>query len=156
MSKTAIFLVLKKYFYFLVGGVPPAVLVSAKKTKKGRTLVEKMRALYETLRDYKDPKGRQLSLIFLRLPNIKEFPGKLVFCNFINWITSKTSEEHSSFSSAILFPASVGAWILNNGMQTHWNTEQFAVLFSNGSKTRWQQFCSVFQWSGPLENQTFG
>ena len=33
-----------------------------------------MRQLYETLRDYKDTKGRQLSLIFLRLPNMKEFP----------------------------------------------------------------------------------
>ena len=33
-----------------------------------------MKQLYETLRDYKDPKGRQLSLIFLRLPNTKEFP----------------------------------------------------------------------------------
>ena len=64
-------------FVGLTSGVLPqaAVLVSAKKTKKGRTLVEKMKALYETLRDYKDPKGRQLSLIFLRLPNIKEFPG---------------------------------------------------------------------------------
>ena len=37
-------------------------------------LQEKMRQLYETLRDYKDTKGRQLSLIFLRLPNMKEFP----------------------------------------------------------------------------------
>ena len=53
---------------------PTAGLVSAKKTKKGKTLQEKTRALYETLRDYKDPKGRQLSLIFLRLPNAKEFP----------------------------------------------------------------------------------
>ena len=49
-------------------------MVSAKKTKKGKNLPEKMKALYETLRDYKDPKGRQLSLIFLRLPNMKEFP----------------------------------------------------------------------------------
>lgn len=53
---------------------PTAGLVSAKKTKKGKSLQEKTRALYETLRDYKDPKGRQLSLIFLRLPNAKEFP----------------------------------------------------------------------------------
>ena len=35
---------------------------------------KKTRALYETLRDYKDEKGRQLSLIFLRLPNAKQFP----------------------------------------------------------------------------------
>jgi hypothetical protein len=47
---------------------------TAKKTKKGKSMLEKMRSLYETLRDYKDPKGRQLSLIFLRLPNMKEFP----------------------------------------------------------------------------------
>lgn len=33
-----------------------------------------MKILAESLRDYKDPKGRQLSLIFLRLPNAKEFP----------------------------------------------------------------------------------
>jgi hypothetical protein len=61
---------------YLTAALPQPVLVSAKKTKKEKTLVEKMRGLYETLRDYKDPKGRQLSLIFLRLPNIKEFPGK--------------------------------------------------------------------------------
>jgi protein polybromo-1 len=48
--------------------------MTAKKTKKGKSLHEKMRQLYETLRDYKDTKGRQLSLIFLRLPNMKEFP----------------------------------------------------------------------------------
>ena len=35
---------------------------------------EKIRSLVDQLRDHKDPKGRQLSLIFLRLPNPKEFP----------------------------------------------------------------------------------
>ena len=28
----------------------------------------------------------------------------------------------------------------------HWNTERFEVLFSNGPKTRWPPFCSVFHW----------
>ncbi len=37
-------------------------------------LSEKLRRLQEALRDHKDAKGRQLSLIFLRLPNHKEFP----------------------------------------------------------------------------------
>lgn len=31
--------------------------------------LHKMRTLYTTLRDYKDPKGRQLSLIFMKLPS---------------------------------------------------------------------------------------
>ena len=35
---------------------------------------EKVRSLVDQLRDHKDSKGRQLSLIFLRLPNPKEFP----------------------------------------------------------------------------------
>lgn len=35
---------------------------------------EKVKSLVDQLRDHKDPKGRQLSLIFLRLPNPKEFP----------------------------------------------------------------------------------
>lgn len=30
--------------------------------------------MYETIRDYHDPKGRQLSSIFMRLPSIKEYP----------------------------------------------------------------------------------
>ena len=35
---------------------------------------------------------------------------------------------------------------------THWNTK----FWSSVPKTRWQPFCSVFQWFWPLENQTFG
>ena len=37
--------------------------------------------------------------------------------------------------------------------QTHRNPELFEVLFSNCPKSRQPPFCSVFQWSGPLENQ---
>ncbi len=40
----------------------------------GRALGEKLKQLVDTVREFKDGKGRQLSLIFLRLPNIKEFP----------------------------------------------------------------------------------
>ena len=46
--------------------------------KRGRKKVikdvDKLKKLCDTLRDYKDSKGRMLSLIFLRLPNPKEFP----------------------------------------------------------------------------------
>ncbi|XP_059081440.1 protein polybromo-1-like isoform X3 [Tigriopus californicus] len=42
--------------------------------KKSYRASEKIKSLTETLRDHKDSKGRQLSLIFLKLPNPKEFP----------------------------------------------------------------------------------
>eukprot|EP00095_Tigriopus_kingsejongensis_P009080 maker-scaffold742_size103727-snap-gene-0.20 protein:Tk09080 transcript:maker-scaffold742_size103727-snap-gene-0.20-mRNA-1 annotation:"protein polybromo-1 isoform x2" len=42
--------------------------------KKSYRASEKIKSLFETLRDHKDSKGRQLSLIFLKLPNPKEFP----------------------------------------------------------------------------------
>jgi hypothetical protein len=45
-----------------------------RRPKQEKNLAEKMKILADSLRDYKDPKGRQLSLIFLRLPNAKEFP----------------------------------------------------------------------------------
>ncbi|XP_073978285.1 protein polybromo isoform X2 [Rhodnius prolixus] len=35
---------------------------------------QKLRTLYVTLRDYRDPKGRQLSQIFLKLPSKVEYP----------------------------------------------------------------------------------
>ena len=35
---------------------------------------EKVKTLYDSLKDHKDTKGRQLSLIFLKLPHPKEFP----------------------------------------------------------------------------------
>lgn len=31
--------------------------------------LHKMRTMFTTIRDYKDPKGRQLSLIFMKLPS---------------------------------------------------------------------------------------
>ena len=40
----------------------------------GKPLQDKMKQLLDKIRDYKDSKGRQLSLIFLRLPNPKDFP----------------------------------------------------------------------------------
>ena len=42
--------------------------------KKSMKTTEKMRTLFETVRDHRDSKGRQLCLIFLRLPNPKEMP----------------------------------------------------------------------------------
>ena len=40
----------------------------------GKALQDKMKHLVDKIREHKDEKGRQLSLIFLRLPNAKEFP----------------------------------------------------------------------------------
>ena len=40
----------------------------------GKALQDKMKNLVDKIREHKDEKGRQLSLIFLRLPNAKEFP----------------------------------------------------------------------------------
>ncbi|KAK7869922.1 hypothetical protein R5R35_013708 [Gryllus longicercus] len=37
-------------------------------------LNQKLRMLYDTIRDYKDPKQRQLSLIFMKLPSKIEYP----------------------------------------------------------------------------------
>jgi protein polybromo-1 len=50
--------------------------VSRKAGRKRSTMkpAEKIKSLFDLLRDHKDSKGRQLSLIFLRLPNPKEFP----------------------------------------------------------------------------------
>ena len=51
----------------------PAVLTK-KAPLTGKALQVKMKVLLDKIRDYKDNKGRQLSLIFLRLPNPKDFP----------------------------------------------------------------------------------
>ncbi|XP_069679864.1 protein polybromo-1 isoform X4 [Periplaneta americana] len=45
-----------------------------KPRKNATVLSQKLRTLYDTIRDYKDPKGRQLSLIFLKLPSKLEYP----------------------------------------------------------------------------------
>jgi protein polybromo-1 len=55
-----------------MGRTPATKKTSTKLSSKA--LAEKVKKLIDTVRDYKDPKGRQLSMIFLRLPNIKEFP----------------------------------------------------------------------------------
>lgn len=36
--------------------------------------MQKLRTLYDTIKDYHDTKGRQLSLIFMKLPNKNEYP----------------------------------------------------------------------------------
>lgn len=36
--------------------------------------LQKLRTLYDTIKDYHDTKGRQLSLIFMKLPNKNEYP----------------------------------------------------------------------------------
>ena len=40
----------------------------------GKALQAKCKTLLDKIRDYRDSKGRQLSLIFLQLPNPKDFP----------------------------------------------------------------------------------
>ena len=42
--------------------------------KKAVSLQQKVKTLYDTLKDYRDAKGRQLSLIFLKLPSKHEYP----------------------------------------------------------------------------------
>jgi len=42
--------------------------------RKTISLQQKVKTLYDTLKDYRDAKGRQLSLIFLKLPSKHEYP----------------------------------------------------------------------------------
>ena len=37
-------------------------------------MIHKIKTLYDTLKDYRDNKGRQLSLIFLKLPSKHDYP----------------------------------------------------------------------------------
>ena len=39
-----------------------------------KAMADRIKKLVDTIKDFRDPKGRQLALIFLMLPNIKEFP----------------------------------------------------------------------------------
>lgn len=39
-----------------------------------KALAERVKKLVDTVKEFKDPKGRQISIIFMKLPNIKEFP----------------------------------------------------------------------------------
>ena len=39
-----------------------------------KAVADRIKKLVDTIKDFRDPKGRQLALIFLMLPNIKEFP----------------------------------------------------------------------------------
>ncbi|GFG36133.1 hypothetical protein Cfor_02751 [Coptotermes formosanus] len=54
--------------------VATAISTHMKPRKNTTVLAQKLRTLYDTIRDYKDPKGRQLSLIFLKLPSKLEYP----------------------------------------------------------------------------------
>ncbi|XP_014249170.1 protein polybromo-1 isoform X5 [Cimex lectularius] len=58
------------------GPKPKRVLMLGQNSPKviDHALAHKLRTLYHTLRDYKDPKGRQLSQIFLKLPSKTEYP----------------------------------------------------------------------------------
>ena len=60
------------------GGIQGGALGQRQKQSQmqltGKALQDKMRKLVDKIREHKDEKGRQLSLIFLRLPNAKEFP----------------------------------------------------------------------------------
>jgi len=42
--------------------------------KKSRSVIHKIKLLYDSLKDYRDNKGRQLSLIFLKLPSKHDYP----------------------------------------------------------------------------------
>ena len=42
--------------------------------RRAVSLQQKVKTLYDTLKDYRDAKGRQLSLIFLKLPSKHEYP----------------------------------------------------------------------------------
>ena len=42
--------------------------------RKAVSLQQKVKTLYDTLKDYRDAKGRQLSLIFLKLPSKHDYP----------------------------------------------------------------------------------
>lgn len=71
--------VLKKQLRMLVGGAerkstprPPA---TPRMPKRPKIIVTRCQQLFEAVRDYKEPKaGRQLSIIFLRLPSKADYP----------------------------------------------------------------------------------
>merc|ERR1719334_3101558 len=50
------------------------VITDRLKKRRPGGLTQKIRALYDTLKDYRDAKGRQLSLIFIKLPSKHEYP----------------------------------------------------------------------------------
>lgn len=57
------------FFFFLCHLVP------FRRPKKVVPLhLQKLKTLYDTIKDYHDTKGRQLSLIFMKLPNKNEYP----------------------------------------------------------------------------------
>lgn len=61
------------FFYFLY--ISFFLLSMFRRPKKIVPLhLQKLRTLYDTIKDYHDAKGRQLSLIFMKLPNKNEYP----------------------------------------------------------------------------------
>ena len=55
-------------------GIITGNLTERLKVKKVKGVIHKIKALYDTLKDYRDAKGRQLSLIFLKLPSKHDYP----------------------------------------------------------------------------------
>ncbi|XP_039760506.1 protein polybromo-1 isoform X1 [Pararge aegeria] len=54
---------------------PPLKTFKAAKSKQLSPFEQKLRTLYDAIRDYRDPKvNRQLALIFMKLPNKSEYP----------------------------------------------------------------------------------
>lgn len=45
-----------------------------RKSQLPQAALQKMRTLFNTIKDFKDPKGRLLSIIFMKLPSKSEYP----------------------------------------------------------------------------------
>ncbi len=70
------------------------------KAKAQAKTQEKIKSLIDQLKDHKDSKGRMLSLIFLRLPNPKEFPDYFeVIKNPIDFDRVNAKMKQGSYSS---------------------------------------------------------
>ena len=67
------------------------------------------------------------------------------------WLIEQCKEEQSICNFKVQWGLEYRTW----NTEHHPNTERFKVRFSNGKKTKWRPFCSVFEWSGPFENRTF-
>ena len=61
-----------------------------------KAIADRIKKLVDTIKDFRDPKGRQLALIFLMLPNIKEFP------DYYQVIKNPIGNVQMSFSKCLL------------------------------------------------------